>query len=180
MRMPWVTAVDTARKVASTPRFGQLECVKKYITLNGFERLREEFRRLLHEERPRVTHEVTVAAAHGDRSENYEYKLGKKKLREIDARLHRLQKQLESFEVVDPAKRPRTDRVFFGATVTIEDEDGEYTKYQIVGSEELGPGCISYEAPLGKALLGKREGDSVRVRRPAGEVEYTVVKVEWK
>src|SRR5437762_6870432 len=107
---------------------------ERYITTRGFERLREEFHRLLHDERPRVTHEVTVAAAHGDRSENYEYKLGKKKLREIDARLHRLQKQLESFEVVDPAKRPRTDRVFFGATVTIEDEDGEYTKYQIVGS----------------------------------------------
>jgi len=154
--------------------------VKKYITKAGFEKLRAEFHWLLHEERPRVTREVTVAAAHGDRSENYEYKLGKKKLREIDAKLHRLQKQLEHFEVVDPATRPRTDRAFFGATVTVEDEDGNETTYQIVGSEELGPGCISYEAPLGKALLGKREGDSVRVRRPAGEVELTVVKVEWK
>lgn len=153
---------------------------KKYITRVGFEALRDEFRRLLHEERPRVTREVTVAAAHGDRSENYEYKLGKKKLREIDGRLHRLQKQLESFEVVDPAARPKTDRAFFGATVTVEDEEGNDTTYQIVGSEELRPGCISYEAPLGKALLGRREGDSVRVRRPAGEVEYTVVKVEWK
>src|SRR5207244_432933 len=184
MRMPWVTAVDTARKVASTPRFGQLECVKKYITLNGFERLREEFRRLLHEERPRVTHEVTVAAAHGDRSENYEYKLGKKKLREIDARLHRLQKQLEQYEVVDPATRPRTDRAFFGATVTVEDEEGEEATYQIVGGDELddelGPGRISYEAPLGKALLGKREGDEVRVRRPAGEALLIIVKVAWR
>ena len=71
--------------------------MKKYITQAGFDRLREEFRRLLYEERPRVTHEVTVAAAHGDRSENYEYKLGKKKLREIDGRIHRLQKQLESY-----------------------------------------------------------------------------------
>jgi transcription elongation factor GreB len=153
---------------------------KRYITRAGFERLREEFHRLLHEERPRVTQEVAVAAAHGDRSENYEYKLGKKKLREIDARLHKLQKQLESFEVVDPKTRAKTDRAFFGATVTLEDEDGAEAKYQIVGSEELEPGCISYEAPLGKALLGKREGDTVRVRRPAGEVEYTVVKVEWK
>jgi transcription elongation factor GreB len=153
---------------------------KKYITARGFARLREEFHRLLHVERPRVTQEVAVAAAHGDRSENYEYKLGKKKLREIDAKLHKLQKQLEAYEVVDPAARPKTDRAFFGATVTIEDEDGEYSTYQIVGSEEIGPGCISYEAPLGRALLGKREGDSVKVRRPAGEVEYTVVKVEWK
>jgi transcription elongation factor GreB len=154
--------------------------MKKYVTRIGFERLREEFRKLLHEERPRVTREVAIAAAHGDRSENYEYKLGKKKLREIDARLHRLQKQLESYEVVDPAARPRIDRAFFGATVTVEDEEGVEATYQIVGSEELGPGCISYEAPLGKALLGKRKGDTVRVRRPAGEVELTIVRVEWK
>jgi transcription elongation factor GreB len=158
--------------------------VKKYITRAGFERLREQFRRLLHEERPRVTREVTVAAAHGDRSENYEYKLGKRKLREIDARLHRLQKQLESYEVVDPAQRQETDRVFFGATVTVEDENGTEATYQIVGGDELdaslGEGRISYEAPLGRALLGKREGDSVSVRRPAGQVELTVVRVEWK
>ncbi|HXL39808.1 MAG TPA: transcription elongation factor GreB [Myxococcales bacterium] len=158
--------------------------MKKYITRAGFERLREQFRRLLYEDRPRVTREVTVAAAHGDRSENYEYKLGKRKLREIDARIHRLQKQLESYEVVDPAARPTTDRVFFGATVTVQDEDGEEATYQIVGGDELeeslGPGRISYEAPLGRALLGKREGDAVSVRRPAGQVELTIVKVEWK
>jgi transcription elongation factor GreB len=158
--------------------------VKKYITKSGFEKLREEFRRLLYQERPRVTHEVTVAAAHGDRSENYEYKLGKRKLREIDARIHRLQKQLESYEVVDPATRPRTDRVYFGATVTVEDEDGKETTYQIVGGDELddslGPGRISYEAPLGRALLGKREGEAITVRRPAGEAELTIVKVHWK
>jgi transcription elongation factor GreB len=163
---------------------GQQEVVKKYITKSGFEKLREEFRRLLYQERPRVTHEVTVAAAHGDRSENYEYKLGKRKLREIDARIHRLQKQLESYEVVDPATRPRTDRVFFGATVTVEDEDGKEATYQIVGGDELddslGPGRISYEAPLGRALLGKREGEVITVRRPAGEAELTIVKVHWK
>ena len=127
-----------------------------------------------------MTKEVQVAAAHGDRSENYEYKLGKKKLREIDAKIHKLQKQLESYEVVDPAARPRTEQVFFGATVTLEDEEGARSTYQIVGGEELESGRISYEAPLGRALLGKRQGDSVRVRRPAGEVELTIVKVEWK
>ena len=156
----------------------------RYITKAGFERLREEFRRLLNEERPRVTREVAVAAAHGDRSENYEYKLGKKKLREIDARLHRLQKQLEAYEVVDPATRPRSDRAFFGATVTVEDEDGHAITYQIVGGDELdeslGANRISYEAPLGRALLGKREGDTVHVRRPAGEVALTILKVAWK
>jgi transcription elongation factor GreB len=157
---------------------------KRYITRVGFEAKREEFRRLLYQDRPRVTREVTVAAAHGDRSENYEYKLGKRKLREIDARLHRLQKQLEGYEVVDPATRQKTDRVFFGATVTVEDEEGNETTYQIVGGDELdealGKGRISYEAPLGKALLGKREGDSVRIRRPKGEMELTVLRVEWK
>ncbi len=153
---------------------------RRYITKRGFDKKRAELHKLVTEDRPRTTHEVQVAAAHGDRSENYEYKLGKRKLREIDARIHRLQKQIESYEVVDPATRPRTDRAFFGATVTVEDEDGEVATYQIVGSEELGPGRISWEAPLGRALLGKREGDSVRVRRPAGEVELTVVKVEWK
>ena len=157
---------------------------KRYITKRGFERLREQFRVLLYEERPRVTQEVAVAAAHGDRSENYEYKLGKRKLREIDAKIHKLQKMIESFEVIDPASRRATDRAFFGATVTVEDEDGEQVTYQIVGGDELdeqlGPGRISYEAPLGRALLGKRKGDTVRVRRPAGEVELTIVKVEWK
>jgi transcription elongation factor GreB len=157
---------------------------KRYITRVGFEAKREEFRRLLYQERPRVTREVTVAAAHGDRSENYEYKLGKRKLREIDARLHRLQKQLEGYEVVDPATRAKTDRIFFGATVTVEDENGKITTVQIVGGDELdealGPGRISYEAPLGKALLGKQEGDSVRLRRPKGELELTVLRVEWR
>ncbi len=163
---------------------GPRKLSRRYITRLGFERLRERFRFLLDEERPRVTHEVAVAAAHGDRSENYEYKLGKKKLREIDAELFRLKKKLESFEVVDPAKRRGEERAFFGATVTYEDEDGARTTVQIVGSDELdeslGKGRISYEAPLGRALLGKEEGDAVVVRRPAGEVELTVVAVEWK
>jgi transcription elongation factor GreB len=157
---------------------------KRYVTARGFAHLREKFRWLLDEERPRVTREVSVAAAHGDRSENYEYKLGKKRLREIDAQIYRLQKLIRSLEVVDPATRPKTDRAYFGATVTIEDEDGNTSTFQIVGSdeldEELGPGRISYEAPLGRALLGKREGDEVRVKRPAGDLELDLVKVEWK
>jgi transcription elongation factor GreB len=158
--------------------------VPRYITKKGFDKLRAEFHRLLTEDRPRVTREVTVAAAHGDRSENYEYKLGKKKLREIDGRLFKLKKMIESFEVVDPAARKPTDRVFFGATVTVEDEDGVEATYQIVGGDELddslGLGRISYEAPLGKALLGKQEGDTVTVRRPAGNIELTIVSVDWK
>ncbi len=157
---------------------------RKYITRAGFARLHARLKHLLYQERPRVTAEVQVAAAHGDRSENYEYKLGKRKLREIDAGIFRLQKQLESYEVVDPATRPKTPRAFFGATVTVEAEDGEETTYQIVGgdelAEELGPGRISYDAPLGRALLGKEAGDTVTVRRPAGDLTLTLVRVEWK
>ena len=131
-----------------------------------------------------MTREVQVAAAHGDRSENYEYKLGKKKLREIDGEIFRLQKKLEAFEVVDPLARPKTKQIFFGATVTVEDEDGEESTFQIVGSDELTDANdrqrISYEAPIGRALLGKKPGDAVTVKRPAGEVELTVIKVEWR
>ena len=156
--------------------------MKTYITRAGFDRLREQFRRLLYEERPRVTHEVTVAAAHGDRSENYEYKLGKRKLREIDARICTLQKKLEPYEVVDPAQRPKTDRVFFGATVTVEDEDGALPTYQIVGGDELGRLRRAHQLRGAARARAAREARRrrVTVRRPAGEVELTVVKVEWK
>ncbi len=157
---------------------------KRYITPKGFGRLHAQLKQLLYRDRPRVTREVSLAAAHGDRSENYEYKLGKRKLREIDGQLHRLQKKLELFEVIDPATRPPSERAFFGATVTVEDEDGDEVTYQIVGGDELeeslGPGRISYEAPLGKALLGKRAGDVVRVKRPKGDLQLTVLKVEWR
>jgi len=167
--------------MAETPK---TPAPKRYVTKDGFERMRERFRFLLYEERPRMTREVQIAAAHGDRSENYEYKLGKKKLREIDGEIFRLQKKLESFEVIDPATRPKTKKIFFGATVTVEDEDGETSTFQIVGSDELTDASdrqrISYEAPIGRALLGKEAGDAVTVKRPAGEVELTVLKVEWR
>src|SRR5258708_23579121 len=138
--MPWVTAMDTAERLPAASAWGNCRSMKKYVTRIGFERLREEFRKLLYEERPRVTREVSVAAAHGDRSENYEYKLGKRKLREIDAKLHKLQRQLESYEADDPKTRPRTDRVFFGATLPIQDEDSEEVTYQIVGRDQLAAG----------------------------------------
>lgn len=154
---------------------------RRYITKAGYEHLREHLRWLLYDERPKVTVEAATAAAHGDRSENYEYKLAKKKLREIDAKIHRLSKQLERFEVIDPTTRPKTDRVFFGATVTLEDEDGHEITYQIVGSDELdeslGPNRISYEAPFARALLGKQEGEEVSVPRGAARVTLTITRV---
>jgi transcription elongation factor GreB len=124
--------------------------------------------------------EVADAAAQGDRSENAEYIYGKKKLREIDRRIHYLTKKLESVTVVDAADRA-TDQVFFGAWVDVEDEDGRAASYRIVGEDEIDPasGKISYRSPLGRVLLKKRVGDVVVFKKPAGEVELSIVAVRY-
>ena len=151
------------------------------ITKLGYQKLVEERDRLWKVTRPKVTQEVSDAAALGDRSENAEYIYGKKKLREIDKRLHFLNDRIERALVVDPTTLTGT-RVQFGATVTIEDEDGKVATYQIVGEDEVdaGAGKISHRSPVGRALLGKEKGDDVTVVRPAGEIELTVKKVEFK
>ncbi len=154
-----------------------------YITRGGATRLQRELADLRSKQRPKIVQEVADAAAQGDRSENAEYIYGKKKLREIDRRIHWLTKRLESAHVVDPADRPEgeRDRIFFGATVDVEDEEGEVKTYQIVGEDEidLKTGRISYRSPLGAVLLKKREGDMVVLRRPNGEVDLTVVAVRY-
>lgn len=154
---------------------------KHYITRAGAERLHTELLRLLKSDRPRVTAEVSAAAALGDRSENAEYIYGKKKLREIDRRIRFLQRRLDNATVVDPKEQKDTDRIFFGATVTLEDEDGQTTRYQLVGPDELDArgGRISMDSPIGRALLGKRAGDTIEVVRPRGELELTVLKIEY-
>jgi transcription elongation factor GreB len=151
-----------------------------YITHEGAKRLQDELAALLWKERPKVVQEVSDAAAQGDRSENAEYIYGKKRLREIDRRMRFLTKRLELVEIVTP----RTDgvkRVFFGAIVDVEDEDGVRTTYQIVGEDEidLKRGRISWRSPLGRTLLGKKEDDSVVFRKPNGEVELTLVEVRY-
>lgn len=154
---------------------------KHYITRTGAERLHAELLRLLKVDRPKVTSEVSAAAALGDRSENAEYIYGKKKLREIDRRIRFLQRRLDNATVVDPKEQKDTDRVFFGATVTLEDEDGQTTRYQLVGPDELDArgGRISMDSPIGRALIGKRVGDTLEVVRPRGELELTVLKIEY-
>jgi transcription elongation factor GreB len=152
----------------------------RYITPEGFRRLAREHERIWTVERPRIVAEVEAAAALGDRSENAEYIYGKKKLRELDRRLRFLSERMDALTVVEP--RPDgAGRVRFGAWVTVEHEDGEERTYRLVGPDELdvAAGRISVEAPLGRALLGKREGDSAVVRRPAGTVEVTVVGIRW-
>jgi transcription elongation factor GreB len=153
----------------------------RYITRTGAERLHAELLRLLNEERPRVTAEVSAAAAQGDRSENAEYIYGKKRLREIDRRIHFLQQRLDSCTVVVPSEQTDSSRVYFGATVILEDEEGNRTTYQIVGADEIDAkgGRISVDSPIGVALLGKHRGDSVVVRRPRGEIEVTVLDIRY-
>lgn len=151
-----------------------------YITKEGAKKLSEELGRLRSVERPKTVQEVADAAAQGDRSENAEYIYGKKRLREIDRRMHYLTKRLESAVVVVPGEQ-RGDKVFFGATVELEDEDEKRATYVIVGEDEIDSarGRISWKSPVGRALLGKRPGDVVLVRRPAGETEYEIVSVKY-
>ncbi len=153
---------------------------KRYITREGFDRFQKELDRLWNVERRKVVAEVEAAAAHGDRSENAEYIYGKRRLREIDRRVHYLSKLLEEAAVVDPAERGAVTKADFGAWVTVEDGEGEETTYQLVGRDEFdaGAGRISIDSPLGKALLGRKVGDSVLVRRPLGELEVTVVAID--
>jgi len=155
---------------------------RRYLTRAGAERMHAELLQLLNQERPRVTAEVSAAAAQGDRSENAEYIYGKKRLREIDRRIRFLQKRLDTSTIVSPEDQTDTGRVWFGAWVTLEDEDGTERTYQIVGPDEIdarGTG-VSVESPLGRSLLGKRTGDEVTVRRPRGEVELIVRAVRYR
>lgn len=156
------------------------EAGKRYITPRGFQRLQQELSRLLRSERPRVTREVAEAAAHGDRSENAEYIYGKKRLREIDRRIEQLTKRLEELTVVRP-QPAQAGRVFFGAHVALEDEDGERMEYQIVGPDEfdVGAGRIPIDSPIARAVIGRSEGDEVSVQRPKGRTTLAIVAIRY-
>ena len=152
----------------------------KYITPAGAARLRAELDALWRVERPLVTLAVQAAAAQGDRSENAEYTYGKRRLREIDQRVRHLRKRLEGMTIVDqPPSDPR--RVFFGARVTLETDSGEQRLYRIVGPDEFdaAPDYISMDAPLARALLGRRLDDKVSVELAAGPVTYTIVQIDY-
>ncbi len=155
---------------------------KNYITPEGYARLKEEFDQLYRTERPKVVADVAWAASNGDRSENADYIYGKRRLRQIDSRLRFLMKRMDLAEVVDPARQQGLDKVYFGAWVTLYsiDHDTE-TVYRIVGQDELEPsrGWISWISPLARALLGKSEGDSIRLHTPKGEEELEIVAVSY-
>jgi transcription elongation factor GreB len=147
----------------------------KFITREGHARLTSELDQLWRVERPQVTLAVSEAAAQGDRSENAEYTYGKRRLREIDRRVRFLRKRLEGMVVVDQTPADR-QRVFFGAWVTLEDDEGIETRHRIVGPDEfdLAPGYVSMDAPLARSLLGKRLDDEVTVLTPKGERTWEV------
>lgn len=151
-----------------------------YITPAGFARLETELRTLWKVTRPEVTRRVAEAAAMGDRSENAEYIYGKKQLREIDARVRYLSKRLEALQVVD---RTPTDpaRIFFGAWIEIEDDQGGVHRYRIVGADEIGdaPGYISVDAPVARSLLGKRIGEVVVVEAGGAARELEVLSIHY-
>ncbi len=152
---------------------------RDYITAEGHKRLCEELDRLLSVERPKVVKGVADAAAEGDRSENAEYIYGKKKLREIDKRIEFLTKRLDLLTVVTDIPPEGTTKVFFGAFVELEDDEGQRHRYRIVGADETSAerGFISIDSPVGRALLGKRVGDAVTVQRPKGEVTFEIASV---
>lgn len=152
-----------------------------YLTPQGAEKLRLELAHLMNVERPKVVSDVADAAAMGDRSENAEYIYGKKRLREIDRRIRFLTKRLEDAVVVDPSKVSHPE-VRFGATVTLVDEDGGEKRYTLVGPDESAPekGLLSFESPIGKALMKRKVGDVVVVKRPAGEVEFEIKEIGYE
>ncbi len=152
-----------------------------YITRVGFEKLQAELEWLWKQERPRVTEAVATAAALGDRSENADYIYGKKRLREIDRRIRFLTKRIDALTVVEPGPRKDPERVYFGAWVTIESEAGESSRYQLVGPDEFDAAAhrISVDSPVGRALMGRRLGDEVSVRRPKGETLYEILAIEY-
>ena len=153
--------------------------VKNYMTPTGYQRLRDELKTLIEEERPEVVKVVSWAASNGDRSENGDYIYGKKRLREIDKRIRFLNRRLAYAQIIDPARQENVDRIYFGATVTLRDADGNVYRYQIVGIDEANPeeGTISWDSPMGRGLVGHEIGDFVFIGE--GKVAYEVIGVRY-
>jgi transcription elongation factor GreB len=158
---------------------------KNYITPHGLQRLKDEHRFLLTRDRPAVVEVVAWAAGNGDRSENADYQYGKRRLRQIDGRIHFLTKRIDAAEVVDP-EAPRTGqartRAYFGATVRYTNEAGAERMVSIVGADEvdLSRNHISWLSPLGRALMRSAAGDSVILHAPGGIEHLTVLEVRYQ
>ena len=151
------------------------------ITPPGYAALRARYDHLLGSERPRIVEIVSWAAGNGDRSENGDYIYGRKRMREIDRELAHLAKRMKAARVVDPAQAPDRTRAWFGATVTIADEDDNQRTLTLVGDDEqdASTGKIGWSAPIARALRGAAVGDLRTVRLPAGEKHWEVLNVAY-
>jgi transcription elongation factor GreB len=158
--------------------------VKNYITPQGYSRLKTELTKLMNIERPELVKTISWAASNGDRSENGDYIYGKKRLREIDHRIHYLNKRLDSAELVDPARRGDSDQIYFGATVTYAYVRGGRDEriVTIVGVDEVDTkrGQVSWLSPIARVLLKRRSGDIVTLATPAGEAEIEIIGVRYR
>jgi transcription elongation factor GreB len=181
MSKAFVKETDEAEELPEPPG-GLPPGSKNYITPQGFRRLQEELNHLSRTERPRVVETVAWAAGNGDRSENGDYIYGKQRLREIDRRLRFLAKRLENAEIVDPARQSRLDQVFFGATVTYANENGDERTVTIVGVDEIDAdrGRVSWVSPVARALLKAREGDVVELRTPTGINRIEIIEIRYE
>jgi len=152
-----------------------------YITHAGYAALRAEYDQLLGEERPRIVEIVSWAAGNGDRSENGDYLYGRKRMREIDRRLKWLAVRMKAAKVVDPRQQPDKSRVYFGATVTIADEEDNERIVTLVGNDEAdaGTGRIGWDSPLARALRGAGMGDLRKVMLPGGEKEWEIMGIAY-
>jgi transcription elongation factor GreB len=157
------------------------ETQPRFITPDGFARIRAEYDELFSVERPKIVEIVSWAASLGDRSENADYLYGKKRLREIDRRLAHLARVMKAAKVVDPAKQENRNQVRFGATVEVADEADSRRMLTIVGDDETdaSAGQIGWSAPLARALIGAKVGDERIVRLPAGEKSYEVIAIRY-
>ena len=151
------------------------------ITPAGYQRLREEYEALFGVERPKLVETISWAAGNGDRSENGDYIYGRKRLREIDRRITWLSKRMAAANVLDPAAQGDRSRIFFGATVTLADEDDNERVVTLVGEDEAeaGAGRISWNSPIARAVRGASVGDLRRVALPSGDKEYEIVAISY-
>lgn len=152
-----------------------------YITPAGLAALKARYDHLLGSERPEIVAVVSWAAGNGDRSENGDYLYGRKRMREIDRELAHLARRMKAAKVVDPARQPDRERVWFGATVTIADEDDNQRTVTLVGDDEQDAtqNRIGWSAPIARALRGAATGDLRTVRLPAGEKEWEVLAIAY-
>ena len=152
------------------------------VTLAGAERLRTELRRLKSEDRPNIIKAIAEARSHGDLSENAEYHAAREQQSFIEGRIGEIEKRLANAEVIDVARLPAANRVVFGATVDLEDQDeGSRITYQIVGEDEadIRRGLLSIGSPIARALVGKSKGDLIDVDVPAGRRSYEIIAIRF-